>query len=472
MPKIPAKVAQQQLWFRGNLRWKLNKAQLKIDNAFRKTNEQLFVANCSRGIGKTYWACCKAIEAALTCPLPFPKIFYASATKHDLKKYVITAFELILADCPSELRPTWNAGDLKFTFPTGAEIYLIGLDKRPDGGRGARADLYIFEEAGQIEKLDYLYGSVVSPMFITRTGARAILISTPSPTPAHPFKDFCDRAIARGSYIELPITANPMMDETARDKALAECLTESEKQREYFCQHVVDSNLAIVPEWESKYEIPVPTAPVERYGLLHKYVAMDLGTKVDLTAVIYGYYDKTREVLVIEAEDEMTGPAMTTIALKNLIVQRESELWGHEKPHKRVADNNNPLLVQDLGILHGLWFVPTGKSDLHSMVDSVRVMVKAGRIEVSTRCKKLLGCLRYAIWNKQRTVFGRSPLYGHFDHLAALIYLVRNLDNHINPFPLLPDGVTKRTHLIRPMATDPAELVKIKKIFGITDDTD
>jgi hypothetical protein len=57
-------------------------------------------------------------------------------------------------------------------------------------------------------------------------------------------------------------------------------------------------------------------------------------------------------------------------------------------------------------------------------------------VRVSTRCKHLLGCLKYGVWDKNRKEFARSKAYGHYDHLAALIYLVRNLDRFTNPIPV------------------------------------
>ena len=62
-------------------------------------------------------------------------------------------------------------------------------------------------------------------------------------------------------------------------------------------------------------------------------------------------------------------------------------------------------------------------------------MVADGRIVVHPRCTQLLGCLKYGVFNNKRSEFARSNVYGHYDHLAALIYLVRNLSTHSNPIP-------------------------------------
>jgi hypothetical protein len=62
-------------------------------------------------------------------------------------------------------------------------------------------------------------------------------------------------------------------------------------------------------------------------------------------------------------------------------------------------------------------------------------MVAEGRIIVHPRCKQLAGCLEFGVWDEKRRKFERTETLGHFDALAALIYLVRNLDVHTNPIP-------------------------------------
>ena len=69
------------------------------------------------------------------------------------------------------------------------------------------------------------------------------------------------------------------------------------------------------------------------------------------------------------------------------------------------------------------------------MVNHTRLFVNGARVIVHPRCKHLIGCLQNGIWSENRRQFARSSVYGHFDGLAALIYLVRNVDVHTNPIP-------------------------------------
>lgn len=465
MPLLHRAVAREVLWRRGNLAWKLHKGQEVIEAAYKKVTKKLFVANCARRFGKTYWNCVKAVEKALTCENTLPRIKVAASTRTELREFIIPSFELILQDCPEDIAPRWVSSESKYVFDhNGAEIQLIGLDKSPDGGRGNYCDLYIFEEAGFIANLLYLYSSVVAPMTLRRPGARIIMSSTAPPTPAHPFQEFCERAQKQGAYVELNIYANPLMTPEDIEEAKAECLDESEWLREYMCQFVVDKTRAVTPEWSDDL-----VGEVERpvhFNYLHRYVAMDLGVKVDLTAIVFGYYNPSDKRLIIEDEADISGPTMTTLGLRDLIRQKESLLWPMLKPYRRVADNNNPLLLQDLGSLHGLHFVSTGKDELAAMINELRLMLKGKRILVSPKCVKTLGCLRYAIWNKKRSALDRSNLYGHFDHLMALVYLVRNLDQNTDPIPRLAGVATGGMH-VRPLKKRKGIEDKIKKIVNI-----
>jgi hypothetical protein len=99
-------------------------------------------------------------------------------------------------------------------------------------------------------------------------------------------------------------------------------------------------------------------------------------------------------------------------------------------------------MLQDLSSFHKLPFAPTQKTGrterqtiLEAMVNDLRMQVSGGKIRVHPRCKELIGCLRYGIWTDNRRTFDRSSVYGHYDALAAMIYLNRNIDRITNPIP-------------------------------------
>jgi hypothetical protein len=210
-------------------------------------------------------------------------------------------------------------------------------------------------------------------------------------------------------------------------------------KRELYCERIIDESLAIIPEWKEEY--CKDSRPDEFRQFYHNYTFMDLGVKRDFTAGLLAHYDFQRARLVIEDEFGMKGPDMTTLKLANLIKEKEKErfcfppLFPTPKLFRRVADNDNLLLVQDLTAMYKLPMLATDKSALVSMVNRVRIWMNAGRIEIHPRCKNLLGCLRTGIWDEPRKKFDHSPVFGHFDWLSALIYGVRNVDTVTNPIP-------------------------------------
>lgn len=453
-----------ECWYRNDLSYLLHSAQLKIQEAFRKAVTQLFVGNCARQLGKSYWA----VTEAITCARSGPKkqIRYGAAFQTDLVEFIIPAFDKVLEDCPEEEKPTFLRGRNTYIFPNGSRIKLVGVDKNPNGLRGNSLDMVILDECGFIEKLEYIYKSVIIPATTHRPNCRILLISTPPSTPAHPFVDFVERAVAENCYAEFNIYANPLIGPDTIARLIRESGGEESTtwRREYLCELVTDEDLQIIPEWRDSY-----VAEVEKdvyYDLYHKYVGMDLGVK-DKTASIFGYYEFLKARLVIEDERQMSGAMMNTELLKQQISAIEKELWGEKPPYRRIADNNNPLLLLDLASIHGMSFISTGKDQLHAMINELRLFIQGGHLVVHPRCKNLIGCLKFGVWNAKRTEFARSSTYGHFDHLAALVYLVRNLIRNANPIP--PDfQKAYHTHMVSNIDTKiPSQSSRVlAKAFG------
>ena len=433
-------VAKRVLWLRNNLSWKLHAGQHVIDAAYKTVKAKLFVAICARRFGKTYWVAVVCVLVARSTPRGRIKV--ASAFLKDVEEFIVPAFDLVMEDMPEELRPKWNESKKKYRFSNGAEIQIVGLDRNPNAGRGNYCDLYVFEEAGFIKNLKYLYSSVVVPMTMYRPNARVLMITTPPQSPDHDIVDFCLKAKREDAYVELDIYKNPMVTPDMIEEYKKECLTDTDWLREYLCKFVTDRTKAIVPEMLGA-DLSRKPINQEHYRFYHKYVGMDLGVR-DLNVTLFGFYDFDRAKLVVEAEHKISGPEMTTPVLHEAIEKQEIELWGVEQPdgkrvgvepYKRVADNNNPLLLLDLGSVHNMFFHATSKDELHAMVNKLRTWIKQGRIEIDEKCKTLLDSLNFGLWNEQRTEFARSATLGHYDALAALMYMVRNIDEATNPIP-------------------------------------
>ena len=428
------------LWLRGDLAWKLHSAKAILDKTFKESEGRLFVGNCSRQWGKSFWAVTKAIGLAIQ--LPKAQIRYGAAFQTDLVEFIIPAFDKILEDCPDAVKPR-KVGS-SYVFPNGSRIKLVGIDKKPNGLRGNTLDLIIIDECGFVTNLDYIYKSIITPATLHRPNCKVIFISTPPSTPAHTFVDYVQKAELEGSYVKLDIHTNPLITEDDIQRMADEMggRDSTTFRRECLCEFVTDSDLAIIPEWQDSFVQELERD--EFYVYYQKYVGMDLGVK-DMTAALFGYYHFKKAALVIEDELNMSGPSMNTAILVGAIRAKEELLWdnvitprdvnNNPIPFRRVSDNNWPIMMLDFSAIHNLTFIETSKDNLEAMINEVRLMVQAGQIIIHPRCKLLIGCLKYGVWDTKKRSFARSTVYGHFDHLAALIYLVRNLAKGTNPIP-------------------------------------
>ncbi len=451
----------RESWLRGRLTYKLHAGQKKLRSKIESAQTQLFVGECARQFGTSYERVVAALELAFLKPKS--KIKYGTAFHTDLIEFILPTFDAVMQDCPEDIRPKFRVQGSKFILYNGSEIKLVGLDRNPNGLRGNVIDLIILDESGFITNLDYLYKSVIIPATTHRPDCRIVFISTPPSTPAHPFLDYVEKAEYEGSYCKLTIYDNPMVDEATIKRLMAESGGEASTtwRREYCCEHITDANLAIIPEWKEEYVQDIPRDVY--YGFYHKYVSMDLGVR-DHTAVIFAYYDYLRAQLIIEDEYVINGPELTTELLRMEIKSKEIEHWGAQQAYLRVSDNNNPLLLQDLSHLHNLHFIGTDKGRLEEMVNTVKMMVRSGGIVVHPRCKQMRGCLKYGVWDKNRDKFAKSKVYGHFDALAALIYLVRNLDKVTNPISA-DFQLDQSNQILFPSRRDTGSALTLKNAF-------
>lgn len=467
MAKLSKDQVVTELWKRGSLKWLLHEGQVKIYDKIKESTDKLFVGNCSRQWGKSYEMGVICVETALN--IPKAQIRYGAAHRTDVTAYIIPTFDKILETCPESLRPKFLENKNTYVFANGAEIRIVGVDKNPNGLRGNTLDLVVLDECAFMKNLDYVYNSVIIPATTHRPNAKIILISTPPVSPAHSFKKFCAKAELTQSYCKFTIYDNPMLTEQKID-FLAASVGGKESttwKREYLCEFVVDSFLAIIPEWTDSYVVVPnrdgvwPYGPKDGiYNLWHKYVGMDMGV-VDLTVLLFAHYNFSEACIYIEDEIWLNGPDMTTDKIAKLSREKEIELWGPKKPYRRIADNNNLVMINDLSIIHDMSFVPTDKEALEAMVNEVRLWVMKGRVKVAERCLQLLGCVRYGVWDERRKKFDRSDDYGHFDALAALVYLIRNIDTSTNPIPY-DYGKTGEDifKLKRPHLSDNAQILK------------
>lgn len=448
--------AKEQLWLRGNLQWKLHAGQTLIDEAYQAIEGKLFVGLCSRRYGKTYWSVVKALEKAIKTPKARIKI--CSQYQKDIEEIITPIINDVMSDIPGKLKPSFNSSKKKFKFKNGSEIALVGLDKNPNGLRGQYISLVVIDEAFLIDNLNYLYSSVIIPATMYQEDAKVIMISTPGLSTDCDFFQMCSKSQVENAFVKFTIHDNPMVNPAMIAEFQKECLTESDFKREYLCEWVTDTNFQIIPEWKPEFVQEVTHDDLTKY--YRRYISFDIGV-VDKTAFIYGYYDWKNQKLVIEHESELQGKDVTTSNINTQLEVYES----YKKPFRTVADNNNLILLQDLNSAYGKSVVGTSKDLLIAMVSDLRILIKEGRLVVSPSCKQLINQLENGLWDNNKKAFRRTKQH-HQDHLAALIYLVRNLSEHDNPIPNT-HNTSIYTHFTPPNEEETRTVEAFKRLFNV-----
>jgi hypothetical protein len=439
-------IARRLCWPAGRLKWKLKPHQHQLYELYRATEHRKIVFHCSRRLGKSYTLLSLAAEECLRRRVRVP---YAAPTQKNVREILIPTMQEIMRDCPKHLRPEYRSQDGKFVFKgTGSEIPLAGTDgNNADRMRGSAADLAILDEAGFMDNLRYVVHSILLPQLLTTNG-RLILSSSSPISPSHDFVYFLAEAEMAGAYKKLTIHDDSRPEVIDR---IPEWMEESggaestEWKREYLCELVTDKNLAIIPEMTEQMAQAIVHDKYQRPAYYDAYVGMDVGF-VDLTAVVFGYYDFLNATLVIE--NELAISKMTTEDLARGISLAERETWGDQKPFLRVSDVE-PIVINDLSQLHGLHFSPTAKDDKEAAVNGLRLLVAQKKLVIHPRCKNLIAHLKYGVWTKNRKTFERVEGFGHFDFIDALVYLVRNVRREKNPWPI-NQGLSVNTHFIPP----------------------
>lgn len=443
MSSLSKKQAIKALWEKGVLHWKLNETQMEMYNLYKDTDKRVVTWLCSRRLGKTHSLTVIAIEKCLQKPNAIVK--FLCPTQKMIRTIIAPIIRTILEDCPKALMPKNLSNQGVFKFPNGSEIQLAGNDNgRAETLRGGAADLCIIDEAGFCDDLSYSVRSILLPTVVT-TGGKIILSSTPPRSPGHDFAQFVKDARHDGTLIVKTVFDNVRFTQAQVNEIIGQYrggMQNNEFRREYLAEVVLDMESGVIPEFTSDIEMDT-VMDVERPPHFDYYLAADIGYK-DFTVVLFAYLDFRKNRLVIEDELVMSKdltPNFNTEVLARGIIDKENKLLtidavGEKKePYLRVSDVNL-FFINDMQRLHGVNFIPTAKDDLEAAVNNVRILVGGKRVIISPKCKTLLYHLKNATWKKgEQKKFDKSPDGGHYDAVAALIYLCRNIHWSKNPYP-------------------------------------
>ncbi len=443
MIKTSKQDAKDKLWRMGNLSWKCHSGQKELYNLYYDTDYKIQTWLIARRFGKTYTLCLLALEQCLKNKNSIVK--FVSPTKLQVNNNVRPLFRKLLEDCPDDIKPDFSQKDYIYYFPNGSEIQLAGSE----GGhaeklRGGDSHLAFVDESGSCSDLDNTIKSILLPTTLMTNG-KIILASTPPKEPDHEFIHFIEEAEARGSLIKKTIYDNPLLTKQQIKDAFDELGGENteEARREFLCEVIRDPKTSVIPEFtkELEAELVKDWKKPPHYDM---YEAMDLGYK-DLTVALLGYYDFRNNKVVIEDEVVIDFKLKnTTIETLVKAIQDKEQLhfFNHltnelKTPTKRISDIEYIVINEIKKVSqHKMNFETVKKDNLDAMVNFLREKLKKKELIINPRCTTLIRHLRNIKWKKgEKSMFGRSPDDGHYDAVAALIYLVRSIDYRKNPYP-------------------------------------
>lgn len=445
-----SELARHALWRQGDLSWMYHRGRAPAHNGQVKLDAMIadayargvrrFVANIGRRFGKSHYFVLRAAQKCLRKPRS--RIPYAASTGVSLMQFILPIAREIGDTAPADLRP--ELVDFEWRFHNESVVVFQGCEDMAKANRlrGPAADEAVVDEAAFIPVLMYVVRSVLNYQLGTTDGMM-LVGSTPPETPAHPFTALAAEAQARGAYMHATIHDSPFVTKAAAAKLCEEAggVASSAWRREALAEFVVDETRALVPEF-SQHETEIVVDDYARPFEYDRYTVSDIGF-VDLSATLFASYDFPNAILYVENEhfvERATSKGITTAQQRV-----EAETWPDPLgpfAHHEVWTDAPSITRADLQEIGGRYHRQVNTKEPEEAVNQLRVNI-AKRIRINKRCTHLIAHLRHGIWNEQRTSFARSEGLGHFDGVAALMYLWRHIDRNHNPAtPFIQSQVT------------------------------
>lgn len=442
--KVSKTAAIHELWRRGQLSYKLDTNQKLLRKVYQDSPEKINVWLLSRRLGKTTTLVNLGFELCLSKPKSIVK--FLSPTKMMAKQNVRPIIDKILEDCPEDLKPTLKEADYIYYFPNGSEFQMAGADSgHAEKLRGADAHLCLIDEAGSIDRLDYIIKSILLPTTLLTKG-KIILAGTPPVESEHDMLQYIETAEMNGTLVkktiyDIPRLTPDMMQEAEKEQGGKHT---DGFRREYLVEIIKDSNTSVIPEFDDDM-IKNMVKDWPRPPFFDAYVGMDLGFK-DYTALVFAYYDFRAAKLIIEDEliVDFKQQDMNLKKLTTLIKDKETSLWTNvlsgevKKPALRISDIDY-IVMQEI-YNHSnkeISFSPVNKNEVkETYINTFRTLLTTNRVVIHPRCTNLIRHLKNVKWAKSKREFARSAENGHYDLVDALLYLARHASLTKNPYPI------------------------------------
>jgi hypothetical protein len=429
--------ARKELWRKGILHWKLDSLQKLLYNDYHNSSKQRCVWSISRQIGKSWTVCTIASEEAIRNP--GIKMAYIAPEMNDAVDITEQTFDQIYSDAPPELVPKYNTLRNRWEWQNGSTLKIAGTDnKRYKKIRGRRFQRLFLDEFCFYDEFRKVFFECIKPTLTSVPDHKVIFISTPPETPDHESNLILDEAEEQGTIIQKTVFDCPRYTRAYIDDVILKDYkaiggeNSVEFRREYLVERIADVTKLVIPEATKEKLIEI-TADLERPDYYHIYEAFDWGV-MDSTGGLFSYVDFDEQLICIVDEFLLDGITNTTNDIQKVIHSKEESNWGYLKNKSNRYADNNLQIINDMAITYGLPMIATKKDNLHSQVQKVRHLLANNQIIISPKCVNLLSQLGSAKWDKNKTKFTRAHGH-HYDLVAALVYLVRNCNIEVNPFP-------------------------------------
>lgn len=365
--------------------------------------------------------------------------------------------------CPEHARFKYQTTDSVYIGPGGSKLYIRGVNEdRGDSARGPASNIIVCDEYGFWNEPDYIVREALFPQLENQPGQWLIKASTPPRNLGHRYYAEKEEAIRRGRFIQKIIYDNEALSKEELQVIIEESggIDSPAFRRERLCEPVSDPELLIVPEWSEANEVD---DDYPRPDFFDAYVGGDSGAD-DNTAVLFGYYDFTKNEAVIE--DELVVSGKTTQTIVASAKEIEARLWQEKAPYARVYDAPKQLIF-DIFTDHKWPVRMPQKDDKIAAIHDFRVEVGALRFKVKKRCKNLIRQLKVGMWKDEKHLdFERTEGLGHLDAIAAAIYFNRVLNRRRNP--IQPHhGLSRETHFIPVTQQNRDQDAQIKGAFKV-----
>jgi hypothetical protein len=203
--------------------------------------------------------------------------------------------------------------------------------------------------------------------------------------------------------------------------------------REYLCQWVINKRKMAVPEWRDAFVSSFKHDPY--YQFYAHYIGLDWGYK-DYTALVFFTWNFRKARIEVEGELTFSGTDVRSDRISEAVRTTVRNLWGEKAKYRGVSDSADPILINEINKFDGMNFSPVHKlNSLEAMLNEFRILVSQGKVWVSPSCPMTMHCMGNAVWDDKRKKLEKDSVAHHFDHLMALVYGCRILDQSENPIP-------------------------------------